>query len=37
MYKTDAGNGSYGISQVIDASCSLSPDPATFGECEPLH
>jgi len=25
--KTDAGNGSYGICRVIDASCSPSPDP----------
>ena len=25
--KTDAGNGSYGISRVIDASRSPSPDP----------
>jgi hypothetical protein len=26
-YKTDAGNGSYGICRVIDASRSPSPDP----------
>jgi hypothetical protein len=25
--KTDAGNGSYGISRIIDASGSPSPDP----------
>ena len=25
--KTDAGNGSYGICRVIDASSSPSPDP----------
>jgi hypothetical protein len=25
--KTDAGNGSYGISRVIDVSSSPSPDP----------
>jgi hypothetical protein len=25
--KTDAGNGSYGICRVIDASCAPSPDP----------
>ncbi len=26
--KTDAGNGSYGICRVIDASLSPSPDPS---------
>ena len=30
--KTDAGNDSYGICRVIDASCSPSPDPRSLGD-----
>jgi len=30
--KTDAGNGSYGICRVIDASPSPSPDPKQSGQ-----
>ena len=30
--KTDAGNGSYGICRVIDASRSPSPDPGALAK-----